>query len=754
MTGRRRHLRDLAPAVALLACLTSPAALAALAGCAGSVPRQLTPSHDAIVDPLLLKALAAAGANLTAARPAPSEIGDADIHREVETAAKAITLGGRNTLRAIGIRIARAGGKAMVDVTMLEEVSGVQAVGCLRLVSRGRYEVRSYQRAGVRAPSSVIARHSPVRGDTQMPAPDNIFAGPGFDAARRLLADRLGSPEVTVTAEQSATTPDGRLVRRIYGAVTDRPNTCAVVHLDAADAEVDLPALEAAVGRRLFTPSVGGVAVPAAARAQITVDPTVNDLTLAECAHLDERITVTVPVGSAPKADVYLLADTTASMGPVLDAVKAGAAAIVGNSGLAGFDVAYGVGNYRDFPVPVPNSYAFKPQQAPTQVLADVQNAINVWTADEGSDGSEGQFWALQQLATDPGIGWRPDAKRIVVWFGDAPGHDPICAAISGAPDVTEATATAALQAAGITVVAVSTTTSVVFFPAGLDDDPTKSVFDYTVCTVGGTPGQASRVTAATGGSLTSGVDATVIVTTLAALIAAAVSTIGNVSLVPSGGITGFVTSISPSAGYGPLPGDVEHVLPFDVVWDGTTSCTDEAQVFTGTIDVVADGIVVASKAVRVTVPACRWHHVIDVLCGVQPRPDDVAGADPDRECTTVVPGRYATAVTIYNPGPCPATIEKRFAPLLLNGEPIGREPRTVGAKPFARIVLQPGEATMDDCCALDEVVRLVHSRATLGVLDVVSDRPLVVTGIYTSTGQAAVSGADVHTRTVTPYRD
>lgn len=160
----------------------------------------------------------------------------------------------------------------------------------------------------------------------------------------------------------------------------------------------------------------------------------------------------------------------------------------------------------------------------------------------------------------------------------------------------------------------------------------------------------------------------------------------------------------------------------------------------TGSLDVVADGVVVASKSVRITVPACQLHHVIDVLCGTQPRAKGEDGhghgEDEHREdgrdaaCTTVVPGRYATAVSIYNPGPCPATIEKRFAPLLINGKAVGREPRTVPAKPFARIVLQPGEASMDDCCALEEAVR-----------------------IYPSTGTAAASGSVVHTRTVTPTR-
>ncbi len=576
----------------------------------------------------------------------------------------------------------------------------------------------------------------------------------GTDPARRLLADRLGSEHLTVVAEQSDTTPDGRVLRRVHGVVTDLPNVSASVVVDAAGEPVDLAAVEASAGRRLFVPDVGGLAVPAPVREPVTVEPNVNDLTLAECAHLDERITVTVPpTGVAPKADVYLLADTTGSMGPVIEAVRAGASAIVGNPALAGFDVAYGVGNYRDFPVPGRNSYAFQHQQVPTTTLTDVQNAVDVWTAAEGGDGPEGQLWALQQVADDPAIGWRPDAKRIVVWFGDAPGHDPVCAAISGAADdVTEVTATAALSAASITVLAVSTTTG---FAAGLDDDPAATSIDYEVCAVAGSAGQATRIAGATGGTLTSGVDATVIVSTLAELIAAAVTATGNVSLVPTGATAQFVTSISP-AGFGPLAGDTVHVLPFDVVWDGVVECTDEAQVFTGTIDVVADKVVVAQKAVRVSVPACRLHHVVEVLCGVQPASDEREDDDSDGggsrpRCSTVVPGRYATAVSIYNPGPCPVVVEKRFAPLLLNGKPVGREPRVQDAKPFAEIELQPGQATMDDCCALEEAVRLNHAAPTLGVLDIVSDRPLVVTAVYTSGGPK--TGASVHTRTVEPRR-
>jgi len=51
---------------------------------------------------------------------------------------------------------------------------------------------------------------------------------------------------------------------------------------------------------------------------------------------------VTIPVsGARPKADVYLLSDTTGSMSPVIAAVQAGVGAVVGNPALSGFDVAF-----------------------------------------------------------------------------------------------------------------------------------------------------------------------------------------------------------------------------------------------------------------------------------------------------------------------------------------------------------------------------------------------------------------------------
>jgi hypothetical protein len=72
-------------------------------------------------------------------------------------------------------------------------------------------------------------------------------------------------------------------------------------------------------------------------------------------------VTVRVPPsGIPPKADVYLLADTTGSMGTIIGAVQAGIGTIVTDPAFGGFDVAWGAGNYKDFPIPGSSPYAFQ----------------------------------------------------------------------------------------------------------------------------------------------------------------------------------------------------------------------------------------------------------------------------------------------------------------------------------------------------------------------------------------------------------
>jgi Integrin beta chain VWA domain len=565
------------------------------------------------------------------------------------------------------------------------------------------------------------------------------------DAARQALAELLGSNEIDIVGETTGRLPSGEEVRQVNAAVRGEPNRTASVVVDASGEAQPLRRLEALYGRGFLAAGAVRERPALTPTPVVTIDPPTNEWTLPECVTEDETVTVFVPKSAVPpKADVYLLADTTGSMFTIIGAVQSGIDTVI--NAFPGLDVAWGVGNYKDFPIPGSSPYAFEHQLSPTTDLTAVHNAVNTWSADFGSDTPEGQLYALTKIATDPAIGWRAGSKRILVWFGDAPGHDPICTAISGAAtDITEGTATVALQNALITVVAVSTDTGT---NGALDGDPTAENFDYGVCTIGGSPGQATRIAGATGGSHTTGVDATTIIATLTSLISAAVQSINHLVLQPTGAIAPFVTSIAPPS-YDSLAGDVDHTLPFDVTWTGVVDCADDDQVFTGSLDVVADGTVVASKPVTITVPACRWHHSTEMICGLQRGRDD---DDKRDECQTVVDGRYATAVTIYNPSTCNVTLVKYFAPLILDGKPVGREPRTVLARPFAKLLLGPGEATLEDCCSLQEAVGPTGGPLVLGVLDIVADHALDVTVTHTANG-AGDAATSVNARTIRPRR-
>jgi hypothetical protein len=206
--------------------------------------------------------------------------------------------------------------------------------------------------------------------------------------------------------------------------------------------------------------------------------------------------TVTTPE-IAPLADVYFLADTTGSMSDPIANVKANASTILATIVGGTTDPKFGAGDYKDFPL---DAYAFRNAAAVGSSTVDVQAAIDGWSADGGNDGPEGQLYALHRIATDPSVGWRTGSSRFLVWFGDAPGHDPVCSGIwGGGTDITTSLVAAELAAAKITVIAISTPTG---FPNALNDNG-GSGFDYfSVC---GTPptsiNQANIITAATGGT-------------------------------------------------------------------------------------------------------------------------------------------------------------------------------------------------------------------------------------------------------------
>jgi hypothetical protein len=191
------------------------------------------------------------------------------------------------------------------------------------------------------------------------------------------------------------------------------------------------------------------------------------------------------------------------------------------------------------------------------------------------------------------------------------------------------------------------------------------------------------------------------------------------------------VTSITPAAGYGPLPGNQDHTLTFNVTFTGTLPCKAAAQVINGTLDVVADGNVVASKTVEITVPACVVVYSVKFVCGEQPR--------CDCECAPVRPGKYATEINIHNYSLKEIEVVKRFIPVVLAGAPVGREPGTVGVRAEDKITLPPQSATMDDCCRIGTLLFGGPAPSpmplTIGLLEITATAELAVTAVYTTSG-------------------
>src|SRR6266852_1351632 len=379
---------------------------------------------------------------------------------------------------------------------------------------------------------------------------------------------------------------------KVVSALNANGRAHAVILNEQGEALETMPALEQLFDRTVLTTA------GASGAALITIEPDSNVLTLNPRQVIDETLTLTIPKKAGPvKADVYFLADTTGSMAGILNAVQAGANNVLAALSGLPVDIAFGVGNYKDLASRDP--YGFQHQVSLTNLVTTVATAISTWSANGGGDLPEAGLFALDSLAVPPGpgIGWRAGSKRIIVWFGDAASHDPICPAVSGVAAVSEASATAKLVTQNIAVLAVSTANP------GLDDDPKAGATGYVAqCgPPGGLSGQATRIATATGGAIAKGIHAGNIVSTIINLVRSAVGSIQNVKLVPTALLAPFVTSINPPGGYGPLSGDQDHTLTFDVKLPGIP-CISKEQVITGTIDVVADGQLVASEKVQITV--------------------------------------------------------------------------------------------------------------------------------------------------------
>jgi hypothetical protein len=193
-----------------------------------------------------------------------------------------------------------------------------------------------------------------------------------------------------------------------------------------------------------------------------------------ELIHLTKTV-ATPPI--PPKPDIVLLVDKTGSMGGELANVKANFSSIVSEVQAVQSDAQFAVAAYCDFGEAAPAFELFTDLTGDATALSAAINDVDLC---DGGDDPEAQLNALWELGGGgDAVSFRPDSSRIVVWYGDNPGHDP-----SGGH--TEVDATQSLLEVEAKVLAIST--------GGADN------LDGS--------GQATRITDATGGDLLSGVAA------------------------------------------------------------------------------------------------------------------------------------------------------------------------------------------------------------------------------------------------------
>jgi hypothetical protein len=219
--------------------------------------------------------------------------------------------------------------------------------------------------------------------------------------------------------------------------------------------------------------------VSAAATVAAVGDPGVSPQHYTDALAPGASVTITKTVETPPippNPDIVFLADTTTSMTASIGNVQANATSIVSQILAAQPTARFAVADYKD--TDDATGYFLLRQQL-TGDTAAVTNGINAWTplSGGGSDAAEDWIGALAQV---PGsIDFRANGSPIVVMFGDSSSHDP-------SAGQSLVSTTAALQAAGIRVIAISVPGADGYLWDGLNS-----------------AGQASYVTSQTGGTLT-----------------------------------------------------------------------------------------------------------------------------------------------------------------------------------------------------------------------------------------------------------
>ncbi|MFN8499254.1 MAG: vWA domain-containing protein [Anaerolineae bacterium] len=127
------------------------------------------------------------------------------------------------------------------------------------------------------------------------------------------------------------------------------------------------------------------------------------------------------------RADIVFAFDASGSMRNEIGAAQTNAIGIMNDLAALIPDVQFGVMDFLDYPSDPyggTNDHAYLLRQAVTGNRAAVQSAINAITTGYGGDEPEAYTRALYESYSDGAIGWRRDARRFVIMFGDSVAHD------------------------------------------------------------------------------------------------------------------------------------------------------------------------------------------------------------------------------------------------------------------------------------------------------------------------------------------
>ncbi len=161
--------------------------------------------------------------------------------------------------------------------------------------------------------------------------------------------------------------------------------------------------------------------LPAHAQMSTSLTP-ISEIVDTICPDETLAATVTTFIPTVPsKADILFAFDTTGSMGGVLNHTKNKAQKILDELSALITDVQFGVVDFRDYGG---SDYPYQVDQAITNNQTLIKNAINSLSVGGGGDGPESYTRVLFESYSDNSLGFRSDARKFVIMFGDNVPHD------------------------------------------------------------------------------------------------------------------------------------------------------------------------------------------------------------------------------------------------------------------------------------------------------------------------------------------